>query len=473
VPDRPAADGLLGRGLDQRLQDVVAAIRSEQGRMVVLVDVSAATMHACRTALNRLPAGWQRVRSPRTAQELVAGLLADRPAGAGAAGRHPNTVIWLDDLERYLAPGDPVLAERVADVVRGALHHRAAGRLLIVGTLRAHPQRWHLIQAPASGGRDRWAQTRALLREATIVPLGSSVPAAPDEPPPVVVPAATPVQTVSNQPPVLVDAEEPPASVVATSSRAEAVRVVQVAPPKVPVAPPIVPVVSVMPVVVLEAGDPPARRAPSEASIVEARVVEAQVVEAPAEVTSATPCVDAGHVERDTPPQDAVQVRVHGFELLDALDRLQHSQSWAPTPLPPVAVVPEPTDLVYERARSKERAGYLPGAERLYERAAIGGDLEALSRLGRLRAQLGSPQIAAQLELYRQAKDARNTGVLFSLAAAGHAEALKLLRRLQAEAEAAQPKTVTPAEIGQQARRQLRQRVAAKGSRRRKRRRSR
>ena len=122
-----------------------------------------------------------------------------------------------------------------------------------------------------------------------------------------------------------------------------------------------------------------------------------------------------------------------------------------------------------ERARGRELDGNLRGAERLYERAAIGGDLDALSCLGRLRAQLGSDQLAAQLELYRQARDARNTGVLFSLAAAGHAEALGLLRRLRDEA--ARPKSAPAEPSTKRIDRPIR--VPVKGSRRRKRRRSR
>jgi hypothetical protein len=85
----------------------------------------------------------------------------------------------------------------------------------------------------------------------------------------------------------------------------------------------------------------------------------------------------------------------------------------------------------------KELEGNVTGAERLYEQAAMGGDLGALGRLGQLRAMPGAEQDADRL--YGQAAAERNTGVMFSLAAAGHTGALRLLGRLLAEAAAPAP----------------------------------
>jgi hypothetical protein len=532
--DQVASDGYPGRGLDERLQDVVAEIGPDDGRIVVIADAGPATIRACRVALTRLPAGWQRVWSPRTAQALVAGLVAglrrDRVTDADAAEHRPRTVIWLDELERYLTPDEPELAEQVAAGLRAAVHHPRTGPVLIVGTLPVHPDRWLcLVRAPASGGRDRWAQTRALLREATIVRAGSPSPIGSDRPPTPPAPSAPPPQeATTGELQNAMKAQPQAARVVPTAQAADLVPVLQMTRPPVSAGAPIT-----------TAAGADTLPAPSEALVEPQPEPEPELERVPelererepqAEpepvLTAAAAAIDRDdRADAEPDPDDADAPRVLGSQLLQAIKELaekaaieppaatteavadreavahreavadregvadrdaaaesaHHAPSWVAVPLPPVVVVPEPADLVREQARSRELAGNLPGAERLYERAAIGGDLDALSCLGRLRARLGAEQLAEQLELYRRARDARNTGVLFSLAAAGHGEALGLLRRLQEEAARPMSRPTSlpaAAEFGKQATgkqgaRPVRIPVAAKGSRRRKRRRSR
>jgi hypothetical protein len=97
-----------------------------------------------------------------------------------------------------------------------------------------------------------------------------------------------------------------------------------------------------------------------------------------------------------------------------------------PAPEPP-ASGPEPP------ASGPVQAGDLPGAERRDELAAMGGDLEALARLGRLREEMRSAGTGVDRYI-DQAVAEGNTAVLFTLAAAGHTRALAELARRRAEA---------------------------------------
>jgi hypothetical protein len=112
---------------------------------------------------------------------------------------------------------------------------------------------------------------------------------------------------------------------------------------------------------------------------------------------------------------------------------------WEPSAVPLPLSVPEPADAARWRAVLREDAGNLTGAERLYEQAAMGGDLDALASLGRLRDEGGRQAVETLLE---QAVAEGNTAVLFTLAAAGDARALAELTRLRDEA--AEPPPAPP-----------------------------
>jgi hypothetical protein len=104
---------------------------------------------------------------------------------------------------------------------------------------------------------------------------------------------------------------------------------------------------------------------------------------------------------------------------------------WEPSAARLPLSVPEPADAARWRAVLRENAGNLTGAERLYEQAAMGGDLDALASLGRLRDEGGRQAVETLLE---QAVAEGNTAVLFTLAAAGDPRALAELARLRDEA---------------------------------------
>lgn len=125
--------------------------------------------------------------------------------------------------------------------------------------------------------------------------------------------------------------------------------------------------------------------------------------------------------EDDLPDPEEIRARLMGAGIA-ALGSLP--------PGPVVDAFPETAEGVRELAEVWERDGNLAGAERLYEIAAMSGDLQALAELSRLRRSPDSLRDMSQL--YTQAVKERNVAALFRLAAAGHGGAVRALRRILA-----------------------------------------
>lgn len=116
-------------------------------------------------------------------------------------------------------------------------------------------------------------------------------------------------------------------------------------------------------------------------------------------------------------------------EAIAPVDEIPSVDVALPVDVAPPVEVPESPDAVRRRAALREASGNLEGAERLYERAAMSGDLEALASLGRLRN--APPGEDAPDPFVAQAVIEGNTAVLFTLAAAGHPGALAALAMLR------------------------------------------
>jgi hypothetical protein len=178
--------------------------------------------------------------------------------------------------------------------------------------------------------------------------------------------------------------------------------------------------------ILTEAG---ALEAPVEAGVLEAPV-EAGVLEAPVEAGVLEAPVEAG-APASGPSRPAQHRRLRST----AGDRPVVIR-WCPSALPScesAAVAPE---VLRERGLALEAAGRRESAERLFRQAAQGGDLLALGRLAALRSGGGVTRLVDEAadHMYEQAAAEGNTAVLFGLAAAGHARALRLLARLKEEA---------------------------------------
>nr|WP_051705086.1 ATP-binding protein [Streptomyces sp. NRRL S-455] len=163
----PSTDGLgqlpqyVRRAHDRRLQDEVALAVAGQSRLVVLVgDSSTGKSRALWEAVTRLPAGWL-VWRPSDRTDLLQGLRSQH--------RLSHTVLWLNELERYLLPhGQPDPGGRAASALMSLMHDAGRGPVLVLGTL------WHrhhttLTQRPSgSQQHDPHQQARTLLDDSTL-----------------------------------------------------------------------------------------------------------------------------------------------------------------------------------------------------------------------------------------------------------------------------------------------------------------
>lgn len=143
---------------DRWLADVVDRVvagtgRQPGGALAVLVgESSTGKTRACWEALALLPSDWRLVPPtvPAHAEALIAAL----------GGITPRTVLWLDEIDRYLS-GD--LGEQAAAHLLEVLNDSRRGPLLVLGT--TWPARWKaLVKQRADGDRgDPRARARALL----------------------------------------------------------------------------------------------------------------------------------------------------------------------------------------------------------------------------------------------------------------------------------------------------------------------
>ncbi|HEX2804894.1 MAG TPA: hypothetical protein VHN80_01820 [Kineosporiaceae bacterium] len=140
----------LRRDVDDRLEQVIAAVTSDGSRIAVLVGaLGVGKTRACWEAVHRLPPDW-RVWCPGTAEGLLGGVQRQgrrRPA----ASLRPRTVLWLDRLERYLDPQDTEVAAHVVRFLAALLDNAAVTPVLVLGTLPSSVDRWLLT---SSRGRD-------------------------------------------------------------------------------------------------------------------------------------------------------------------------------------------------------------------------------------------------------------------------------------------------------------------------------
>ncbi|WP_018353242.1 hypothetical protein [Longispora albida] len=135
--DEAGLTAYVRRPFDAQLRAVIEAGRS---RIVVLAGGSSSgKTRACWETLGLLPAGW-RLWHPLDAAELVTGL---------AAGLAPRTVIWLNELQRYLLREAGSQWQEAAVALRSAL--RGPGPVLALATIWDDPGRWRrLTQYPGS-----------------------------------------------------------------------------------------------------------------------------------------------------------------------------------------------------------------------------------------------------------------------------------------------------------------------------------
>jgi hypothetical protein len=423
LPDAIPGSGLR---LADRLRDVAGSVGPDVARLVIVQgDPAAGTVRACHQLLAHRRERW-RIWAPAGAAELAAGLPGGPTPQVG-----PGVTIWLEDLDRFVLPTDPELAEAVAAGLRSVLHGSAGGPVLVLATLREDPQLWHrLAHVPASGGADPLVQLRVLLGLAMVV-----------TPDPEVAPAGVPARPVPEWDVAAPAAPSAPAGVPAEADPSRTAPQPSVGgwgtapapasadgPDRLPAAerpePRPFPVLrtSTHPV------PPPYRPTPVSPS-------------APA--APPAPLLRDQGIQRDQgiPPEPASpdepgqpdepgESPVRNGSPPAALS----GPDWAPVAQPLPIDIPEPAQAATQRALLRELAGNLAGAERLYERAAIAGDLDALVGLARLRGQAAD---AAEVARYvEQAVAERNTAVLFGLAAAGHDQALRALGRLRDVADA-------------------------------------
>jgi hypothetical protein len=163
----PSTDGpeqlprYVRRAHDGRLQYEVAQAVAGQSRLVVLVgDSSTGKSRALWEAATRLPAGWL-VWRPSDRADLLQGLRSQHQLS--------HTVLWLNELERYLLPnGQPDPGGRAASALMSLMHEAGRGPVLVLGTLW-HSHHTTLAQRPSdSQQHDPHQQARTLLDGCTL-----------------------------------------------------------------------------------------------------------------------------------------------------------------------------------------------------------------------------------------------------------------------------------------------------------------
>lgn len=172
-----ALPAYVRRPHDEQLAAVIDRAQAGSTVAAVLVgESSTGKTRACWEALSRLSnptqrsdasnsAGW-RLWHPLTVQDLLDGL-AGAGDGAMLAGR---TVIWLNELQRYLLSTSEE-ADRAAAELRVLLRDRAptSGPVLVLGTIWQDPYWATLISAHTGSGPDPFEQARQLTHQITTI----------------------------------------------------------------------------------------------------------------------------------------------------------------------------------------------------------------------------------------------------------------------------------------------------------------
>lgn len=96
---------------------------------------------------------------------------AEALADALEKGIRQRTVLWLDEIQRYLLTPGSALGERIAAGLRELLRDPDRGPILVLGTV--WPEQLAGLTAPSSSGGDSHGQARVLLTGVTITVPGS------------------------------------------------------------------------------------------------------------------------------------------------------------------------------------------------------------------------------------------------------------------------------------------------------------
>lgn len=158
VPNRrdlPRLPLYVARGHDDELADIVTDAEAGHSRMALLIGGSGAgKTRACWEAVQRLGEGWR----------LWHPVAPDRPEAllAGLERIRPRTVLWLNELQRYLLTRGSQLGEHSAAGLRDLLRDPGRAPVLVLGTMWPAP--WErLTREPSGEDDDPHAQARELL----------------------------------------------------------------------------------------------------------------------------------------------------------------------------------------------------------------------------------------------------------------------------------------------------------------------
>ncbi|MFE9407006.1 restriction endonuclease [Streptomyces sp. NPDC006530] len=136
------------RPFDDELDSAVnQALAGRSAMKVLLGDSSTGKTRAAWEAIQRLPEGW-RLWHPAAPEDLLAAI--------DLVG--PRTILWLNEINRYLLSGDTDQDEQVASRLTGLLRDAQRGPVLVLGT--AWYEHWATM---TTAPRDERAQTRSLL----------------------------------------------------------------------------------------------------------------------------------------------------------------------------------------------------------------------------------------------------------------------------------------------------------------------
>ncbi|WPO70489.1 restriction endonuclease [Streptomyces sp. KN37] len=141
------------RPFDDELGTAVSqALAGRSAMKVLLGDSSTGKTRAAWEAIQRLPGEW-RLWHPATPEDLLAAI--------DLVG--PRTILWLNEINRYLLSGDTDRDEQVASRLTGLLRSARCVPVLVLGTA------WHEHWATmTTAPRNERAQTKALLARCPI-----------------------------------------------------------------------------------------------------------------------------------------------------------------------------------------------------------------------------------------------------------------------------------------------------------------
>lgn len=147
-PDEPVLPTYFRRSIDNELDKAIdRALAGNSVLKVLLADSSTGKTRAAWEAIQRLSGDW-RIWHPADQEDLLASLSTVKP----------HTVVWLNEINRYLLCDDPHRDEYVAARLTELLRDQQRAPVLILGT--AWHVHWTTINsAPA----DQRVKTRALL----------------------------------------------------------------------------------------------------------------------------------------------------------------------------------------------------------------------------------------------------------------------------------------------------------------------